>query len=141
MRSSRVTVGLAVCAGLLACLLVEGADDPPAARSVKELQKERVGVITERLAQAKKAADAGAGLGNEVAYWDYRLAVARAELEGKTEDLRKLHEARLEAVRAAEAAAERLHKLGAGSMAEVLEIRDVRLEVEIALARLRQKRE
>jgi hypothetical protein len=141
MRSSRVTVGLAVCAGLLACLLVEGADDPVPARSVKDLQKERVGVIAERLAQAKKAAEVGAGLGNEVAFWEYRLAVAKAELEGKTENLRKLYEARLEAVRAAEAAAERVHKLGAGSLAEILEIRDVRLEAEIALARLKQKRD
>jgi hypothetical protein len=137
MRPPFTSPALALGAGLLTCLLVAGGDDPPPARSVKDLQKERVGVIAERLEQAKKAAKAGAGIGNEVAFWEYRLAVAKAELEGKTAELRKLYEMRLTAARAAEEAAERLHKAGAGSPAEVLESRDVRLEAEIAVARLR----
>ena len=81
---------------------------------------------------------AGAGLADEVKFWGYRLAVAKAELEGKPEELRKLYDARLNVLRAAEEAAERLHKAGAGSLAEILEIRELRLEVEIALARLRR---
>ena len=142
MRSPPPIRILAFSAGMLACLLGPSpgrpsAAEPEPARTVKELQKERVEVITERLAQARKAAKAGAGLVNEVQFWEERLAVAKAELEGKADDLRKLYEQRLAAIREAEKAAEKALKAGAGSRGEVLEWRDARLETEIALARLK----
>lgn len=135
MRPSRTALLLVASGCLLASLLVSGADDPAPARSVKDLQKERVAVLAERLAMAQKAARLGAGLLGEADYWEFRLAVAKAELDGKTDELRRLYELRLAAIKAAEAAAEKAHKAGAGSVAEILEVRDVRLEVEIALAR------
>jgi hypothetical protein len=140
MRSSHSTLILAVSAGVLACLLGPSPGRPQAAdpeRSLKDLQKERVEVITERVAIAKKAAKAGAGIADEVRFWEEQLAVATAEMEGKTADLRKLYERRLAAIRAAEQAAEKLNKAGSGSRAEVLDARVVRLEVEITLARLK----
>jgi hypothetical protein len=139
MRPSRIPLLLAATGCLLAGLLVSGADDPaPANKSVKDLQKERVAVLAERLAMAQKAAKLGAGVLGEADYWEYRLAVAKAELDGKTDELRKLYELRLAAIKAAEAAAEKAHKAGAGSVAEILEAREARLEVEIALARLKK---
>ena len=140
MRSS-CTLLLGFSAALLVCPLGPTSGRPPAAdpepaRTVKELQKERVDVITERVAQARKAAKAGAALANEVQFWEERLAVATAELEGKVDDLRKLYERRLAALREGEKAAERTLKAGAGSRGEVLEWRDARLEAEIALVRL-----
>jgi len=138
MRPSRTPLLLAASGCLLACLLLSGADDPAPDKSVKELQKERVAVLAERLAMAQKAAKLGAGVLGEADYWEYRLAVATAELDGKTDELRKLYELRLAAIKAAEAAAEKVHKAGAGSVAEILEVREARLEVEIALARLKK---
>jgi hypothetical protein len=140
MWSSHSTLILAAATGLLACLLGPSLGKPSAPdpdRSLKDLQKERVEVITERVAIARKAAKAGAGFADEVRFWEERLAIATAEMEGKTADLRKIYERRLEAIRVAEQAAEKLHKAGSGSFAEVLEARDVRLETEIALARLK----
>jgi hypothetical protein len=140
MRSSYTAPILAASAGLLTCLLGSSPGRPAVAdpdRSVKELQKERVEVITERVALIRKAAKAGAGFVDEVRFWEERLAVATAEMEGKTAELRKLYERRLEAVRGAERAAEKQYKAGIGSLAEVLEYRDARLETEIALARLK----
>jgi len=122
---------------MLACLSVARADEP--AKSVKELQKEHVAALAERLALAKKAAELGAGLKDEVNYWEYRLALATLEMDGKVEELRKLLEGQLAAIRAGEAAAEKGVKLGVGSAAEVLEFRAARLEVEIALARLKKQ--
>ena len=139
-RSSR-TLLLGFSAALVVCPLGTSPGRPPAAdpepaRAVKELQKERVEVITERVTQARKAAKAGAGVVDELRFWEERLAIATAELEGKADDLRKLYERRLAALREGEKAAERTFKAGAGSRAVVLEWRDARLEVEIALARL-----
>ena len=86
---------------------------------------------------ARKAAKAGVGFADEVRFWEERLAIATAEMEGKSADLRKIYERRLEAIRAMEQASEKLHKSGSGSFAEVLEARDIRLETEITLARLK----
>jgi hypothetical protein len=140
MRSSRGALILLLSAGLLVCPLGPSPGRPPAAdpaRSLKDLQKERVDVITERVALARKAARAGAGFTDEVRFWEERLAVATAEMEGKTAELRKLYERRLEAIRVAEQAAEKVYKAGSGSLAEVLEARYFRLETEIALAQLK----
>ena len=140
MRSSLSTAIMAAATGLLVCLLgpslarTSTADED---RSLKDLQKERVDVITERVTMAKKAAKAGVGFADEVRFWEERLAIATAEMEGKSADLRKIYERRLEAIRAMEQAAEKVHKAGSGSFAEVLEARDIRLETEIALARLK----
>ncbi len=127
---------LAVSGCLFACLSASRADEP--AKSVKELQKEHVAALTERVALARKAAELGAGVKDEVSYWEYRLAVAKFEMDGKFEELRKLLERRVAAFRAAEEGAEKAVKLGVGSAAEVLEYRAARLEVEIALARLKR---
>lgn len=143
MRSSPPVLLSVFSAGVLVFLLgpspgrPSAADPEPAARTVKELQQERVEVITERVAQARKAAKAGAGAEGELQFWEHRLAVAKAEVEGKADDLRKLYEQRLAALRELEKQAEKLHKVGAGSLAGVLEVRDVKLETEIALARLK----
>jgi hypothetical protein len=110
--------------------------EPP--RSVKNLQKERVEVLTERVMLARKLVAKAAVTKDEVAFWEERLAVATAEMEGRTADLRRIYERRLAALRAAEQAAEKLYKNQTGSYAEVLEVREARLEVEIALARLKE---
>jgi hypothetical protein len=138
MRSSRAKLFLAASAGLLACLVgrsVATTDEAP--RSVKDLQKERVEVLTERVALARKLAAKAAAVKDEVKFWEERLAVASAELEGRTADLRRIYEGRLAALREAEKTAEKLYKIQSGSYAEVLEVREARLEVEIALARLK----
>ena len=64
MRSSGTMLVLAASVGLGVGLLGQTLGRPPAAdpaRSLKELQKERVEVITERVALAQKAAKAGPG--------------------------------------------------------------------------------
>jgi len=140
MRSSRRMLILSVSAGLLACLIGQSLGRPAVAnadRSLKELQKARVDILTERVAMAKKAAKAGAGFTDEIRFWEERLAIASAEMDGKTAELRRIYERRLEAIKAAEQAAEKLHKVGSGSFAEVLEARYFRVETEIALARLK----
>lgn len=140
MRSSLSTPIMAAATGLLACLLGASLARPSTAdedRSLKDLQKELVDVIEERVAMAKKAAKAGAGFADEVRYWEERLAIATAEMDGESAVLRKIYERRLEAIRVAEQAAEKLHKAGSGSFAEVLEVRCIRLETEITLARHR----
>jgi hypothetical protein len=143
VRSSPLVLVLAFSVGALVFLIgpspgrPSAADPEPAARTVKELQQERIEVITERVAQARKAAKAGAGAEGELQFWEHRLAVAKAEVEGKADDLRKLYERRLAALRELEKQAEKLREVGAGSLASVLEVRDARLETEIALARLK----
>ena len=97
MRSSLSTPILAAVIVLLACLLGPSLARPSTTdedRSLKELQKERVDVITERVAMARKAAKAGAGFADEVRFWEERLAIATAEMEGKSADLRKIYERR-----------------------------------------------
>ena len=139
MRSSRTKLVLAASAGLLTCLVGQSVAthaEPP--RSVKNLQKERVEVLTERVMLARKLVAKAAVTKDEVAFWEERLAVATAEMEGRTADLRRIYERRLAALRAAEQAAEKLYKNQTGSYAEVLEVREARLEVEIALARLKE---
>jgi hypothetical protein len=138
MRSPRTRLVLAASAGLLACLVGRSvATHEEAPRSVKDLRAERVKVLTERAGIARKLAAKAAVEKEELKFWEERLAVASAELEGRTADLRKLYERRIAALRAAEEAAEKLYQKQAGSYAEVLEVRDARLEVEIALARLK----
>jgi hypothetical protein len=140
MRYSHFAPILAVSVCLLVGLLGPAPGRPRSGdpdRSLKDLQKERVEVIKERFALAQKAAKTGGGVKDELLFWEERLAIATAEVEGKTDALRKLYERRLEAMRAAEQGAEKQHKAGAGSFAEVLEYRDARLEIEIALARLK----
>ena len=136
MRSPRAKLFLAA-AGLVACLLGRSvATNGEAPRSVKDLQKERVKVLTERVAQVRELAAKAAAEKDEVKFWEERLAIASAELEGRTADLRAIYERRLAALREIEKKAEKLHQARAGSYAEVLEVRDARLETEIALARL-----
>jgi hypothetical protein len=135
MAPSRLLLAVSGC--LLACVSAARGDEP--GKSVKELQKEHVAALTERLALAQRAAKLGAGVKDEVNYWEYRLAVAKLEMDGKVEELRKLLERRVAAFRSAEESAEKAVKLGVGSVAEVLEYRAARLEVEIALARLKKQ--
>ncbi len=140
MRSSRNMLILAASVGLGVCLLGQSIGRPSAAdpdRSLKELQKERVGVLTERVGLARSAAKAGAGLPDEVRFWEARLAIATAEMEGKEADLRKIYERQLAIIKGVEQAAEKQFKAGNAAFAEVLEARDARLETEIALARLK----
>ena len=137
MRSPRAKLFLVAIAGLIVCLMgrsVATEDEPP--RSVKELQKERVQVLTERVKQARDLAAKAAVEKDELRFWEERLAIASAELDGRTADLRAIYERRLAALREIEKRAEKLYKARAGSYAEVLEVREARLETEIALARL-----
>lgn len=137
MAPARVLLLTAVSGCLLLCLSAARADEP--VRSLKELQKARVAVLAERLAMAQKAAQLGVALPGEVDFWEYRLALARVEIGEQGEQLRKLLERRLAGIRAGEAAAEKGVNLGVGSAAEVLKYRAARLEVEVALARLKNE--
>jgi hypothetical protein len=135
MKSSQLV--LAASAGVLICLVSPSVATDEVQPSIKDLQKERVQVLTERVMLVRKLAAKAAAVKDEVAFWEERLAVATAELEGRTADLRRIYERRIAALREAEKVAEKLYKVQSGSFAEVLEVREARLEVEIALARLK----
>jgi RNA polymerase sigma factor (sigma-70 family) len=113
------------------------ADAP--ADHLKKLQQERLDVLKERLGLTRRLAERKAVPAAEVKSLEEKVALAEAELEGRTADVRAAYERWLAAAQERENMVAQQVQQQRAPMAELLEAREARLDAQIALARLPAK--
>jgi RNA polymerase sigma factor (sigma-70 family) len=110
--------------------------EPPRADRLKELQKERLGILKDRLELTRRLVDRGVVPLAEVRSWQEKVALAEAELVGRTGELRAAAARQVTVAQEREKRVEAQVQSGTASMADLFEARLARLDAEIALARL-----
>jgi outer membrane protein TolC len=118
---------------ILAALLAGSQDNPPADNKVKDLQKERVTVLTELVEQANTGFRTGRSSYEEVLEAQVQLLNARLDLAEKAADRVALYEGTVAVLKSYEEVAKGRVESGRGTAAAALRIRARRLEVEIRL--------